>query len=115
MEGATMSNVSQVTDNTFESDVLQSKIPVMVDFWAPWCGPCQSVAKILDELAREYAGQARFVKINVDENPLAPTRYGVRGIPNLILFQNGKVEDQVVGAVPKSRLARAIERVIGQK
>ena len=109
-----MSEVSHVTDGTFESEVLQSKIPVLVDFWAPWCGPCRSIAPVVDELAGEYAGRVRFVKINVDENPVCPSRYGVRGIPNLILFKNSKVEEQIVGVVPKNRLVAAIEKVMVQ-
>ena len=107
-----MSEVSHVTDGTFESEVLQSKIPVLVDFWAPWCGPCRAIAPVVDKLAKEYADRVRFVKINVDENPVSPSRYSVRGIPNLILFKNSKVVDQIVGVVPKSRLIAAINRVV---
>ena len=105
-------NIVQVSDDTFESEVIQSSVPVLIDFWAPWCGPCRAIAPIVDQLADEYAGKLKIVKMNVDDNPRTPANYGVRGIPNLILFKNGKVEQQIVGAVPKAHLVKAISTVV---
>jgi thioredoxin len=107
-----MSNVTPVADDSFEREVLQSATPVLIDFWAPWCAPCRAIAPVVDEIAREYAGKLKVVKMNVDENPRTPSRYGVRGIPNLILFQGGQVKEQIVGAVPKSQLVKAIGNVV---
>jgi thioredoxin 1 len=105
-------NITAVTDDSFENDVLKSPLPVLIDFWAPWCGPCRAIAPIVDELAGEYAGKLKIVKMNVDDNPRTPARYGVRGIPNLILFKNGEVQQQIVGAVPKTHLVKAISTVV---
>lgn len=105
-------NIVQISDDTFESEVIQSSVPVLIDFWAPWCGPCRAIAPIVDQLADEYAGKLKIVKMNVDDNPRTPANYGVRGIPNLILFKNGKVEQQIVGAVPKAHLVKAISTVV---
>jgi thioredoxin 1 len=105
-------NIVQISDDTFESEVLKSPVPVLIDFWAPWCGPCRAIAPIVDQLADEYAGKLKIVKLNVDDNPRTPANYGVRGIPNLILFKNGKVEQQIVGAVPKAHLVKAISTVV---
>lgn len=105
-------NIVQISDDTFESEVLQSPVPVLIDFWAPWCGPCRAIAPIVDQLADEYAGKLKVVKMNVDDNPRTPANYGVRGIPNLILFKDGKVEQQIVGAVPKAHLVKAISTVV---
>jgi thioredoxin 1 len=107
-----MSAVQEVTDTTFETEVLKSSTPVLIDFWAPWCGPCRAIAPIVEELAGEYAGKLKVVKMNVDDNPGTPGRYGVRGIPNLILFKGGAVHEQIVGAVPKARLTRAIDSAV---
>ena len=89
----------QVTDATFESVVLKSDLPVLLDFWAPWCGPCRAVGPIIDELSTEYAGKVRIVKMNVDENPATPTKFGIRAIPTLVLFKNGETIEQITGAV----------------
>jgi thioredoxin 1 len=101
--------VLHVTDSNFESEVLKSDKPVLVDFWAPWCGPCRAIAPIVDELADEYAGRLKVVKMNVDDNPMTPARYGVRGIPNLLIIRGGQVKEQIVGAVPKAHLVRALQ------
>ena len=99
-----------VTDATFESEVLQSDVPVIVDFWAEWCGPCKQIAPALEEISSEMDGQVTIAKINIDENPQTPSTYGVRGIPTLMLFKNGEVADTKVGALPKSQLVQWIEQ-----
>lgn len=98
-----------VTDASFETDVLKSGEPVLVDYWAEWCGPCKMIAPILDEIAEEYAGKVRIAKLNIDENPQTPPKYGIRGIPTLMLFKNGNVEATKVGAVSKSQLTAFID------
>jgi len=98
------SSVKHITDASFEDDVLKAEAPVLVDFWAPWCGPCKMVAPVLDELARDYDGKVEVVKLNVDENPATAQQYGVRGIPTLILFEGGRIAEQIVGAVSRDRL-----------
>ena len=107
-----MATIMQVDDDNFEAEVLRSDIPVLIDFWAPWCGPCKSIAPVIEELARDYEGRLKVAKLNVDENPVTPSRYAVRGIPNLLILKGGTVKDQIVGAVPKSRLVQAIESVL---
>jgi thioredoxin 1 len=99
-----------VTDDTFEVDVLKSGAPVLVDFWAEWCGPCRAIAPSLEELGAEFAGKLDIVKVNIDENPLTPSQFGVRGIPTLILFKDGKPAATQVGAAPKSALKSWIEK-----
>jgi len=101
-----------VSDASFDADVLKSTVPVLIDFWAPWCGPCRAIAPIVDELAKEYAGKLKIVKMNVDDNPETPSKYGVRGIPNLLLIKDGQVRDQIIGAVPKAQLVKAITQVV---
>jgi len=102
--------VANVSDQSFEEDVLKSEQPTLVDFWAVWCGPCKMVAPVVEELANDYSGRVKFAKMNVDENMGTPGRYGIRGIPTLLLFKNGEVVDQIVGAVPKAKLKEMIDR-----
>ena len=105
-------NITQVADNDFDAEVLRAQLPVLIDFWAPWCGPCRAIAPVIEELAQAYAGKLKVTKMNVDENPVTPSRYGVRGIPNLLLIKDGTVKEQIVGAVPRARLVDAIEKVL---
>ncbi|MCC6764951.1 MAG: thioredoxin [Deltaproteobacteria bacterium] len=107
-----MADVQQVSDDTFQSEVLQASLPVLIDFWAPWCGPCRAIAPMVEELADTYSGKLKVVKMNVDDNQHTPQKYGVRGIPNLIIFKNGTVQEQIVGAVPKGQLVKAIDKVV---
>jgi thioredoxin 1 len=101
-----------VTDASFEQDVLKSETPVVVDFWAEWCGPCKQIGPALEEIAREMEGKVKIAKVNIDDNPNAPSRYGVRGIPTLLVFKNGEVVSNKVGAAPKSALQQWIESAI---
>lgn len=105
-------NVLTFTDDNFEKDVLQSDIPVLVDFWATWCAPCKAIAPLIDSVASEYAGRVKVGKVNVDDNPATPGKYGVRGIPTVILLKDGKVVDQVVGAIPKTQLEALIKKAL---
>ena len=105
--------VVQLTDDAFESEVNQSSVPVLVDFWASWCAPCKAISPLIDQLAEEYEGKVKICKLNVDENPATPGQFGVRGIPTLILFKDGQVADQVVGAVPKNQLEGMLKKAIG--
>ncbi len=102
-----------VTDDSFKQDVLESSGPVLVDFWAEWCGPCRMVAPILDDIAKEYAGKLTIAKVNIDENPSTPNDYAVRGIPTMMLFKDGKLLDTKVGALPKGQLKSWIASQIG--
>jgi len=107
-----MSQVVEGSDSNFDAEVLQSDVPVLVDFWAPWCVPCKQIAPVLDELATEYDGKIKVVKVNVDENKEAAIKYNVRGIPNLILFKGGEIQEQMVGFSAKQELANAIDKVV---
>ncbi|OGS92418.1 MAG: thioredoxin [Gallionellales bacterium GWA2_60_18] len=102
-------HINYVSDATFDAEVLQSPLPVLVDYWAEWCGPCRMIAPILDEIAQEYAGRLTVAKLNVDENQQTPQKYGIRGIPTLMLFKNGNIEATKVGAVSKSQLTAFID------
>jgi thioredoxin 1 len=107
-----MSTAAQVTDSTFKQEVLDSEIPVLVDFWAPWCGPCRMVAPVVDEISEQYDGQVKVVKVNTDDNPSVASQYGIRSIPTLMIFKGGQRVDMVVGAVPKTTLANTLEKYL---
>ncbi|BAW97587.1 thioredoxin [[Synechococcus] sp. NIES-970] len=105
-----MSKTAAVTDATFQEEVLESDVPVLVDFWAPWCGPCRMVAPVVEEIAEQYQDQIKVFKLNTDENPGVASEYGIRSIPTLMIFKGGKKVNMVVGAVPKTTLAAAIDK-----
>lgn len=107
-----MSKPIEVTDNSFQADVLENDLPVLVDFWAPWCGPCRMVAPVVDELAEEYDGKVAFYKLNTDENPGVATTYGIRSIPTLLVFKDGEVSGQIVGFRPKGDLAKRLDEAL---
>jgi thioredoxin 1 len=103
-------NIKEVSDSSFDGDILKSSVPVLVDFWAPWCGPCRSVAPIVDDLATQYAGKLKVAKINVDESTEVAMRYQITSIPTFILFKNGQVADRALGALPRSEFVKLIDR-----
>ena len=110
-----MAEPLKVDDTSFKSVVIEAKIPILVDFWAPWCAPCRSIAPVVDELAGEYAGRVGFAKVNVDENPKVATDYGVRSIPTLLIFKDGKPVAQIVGMRPKAELKKQLDSVLAGK
>ncbi len=105
-------NIVDISDNQFQKEVLESQEPVLVDFWATWCAPCRAIAPMLTELAGQYQGKLKFAKVNIDENQEIPQQFGIRSIPTLLLFKGGRVVDQIVGAVPKSKLEDALKKVV---
>ncbi|MBI2486656.1 MAG: thioredoxin [Deltaproteobacteria bacterium] len=102
----------ELSDSTFETEVIKSETPVLVDFWAPWCGPCRMIAPVVEEIATSYTGRLKVGKVNVDDNQEITMKYGIRSIPTLILFKNGKAVDQIIGAVPKSEIERIIKKAL---
>ena len=107
-----MTTATPVTDSSFKQEVLESDVPVLVDFWAPWCGPCRMVAPVVEEIAGQYEGLIKVVKVNTDENPNVASQYGIRSIPTLMIFKGGQRVDMVVGAVPKTTLANTLEKYL---
>jgi thioredoxin 1 len=105
-------SAAAVTDSSFQEEVLDSPVPVLVDFWAPWCGPCRMVAPVVEEISAQYEGQLKVVKVNTDENPNVASQYGIRSIPTLMIFKGGQKVDMVVGAVPKTTLANTLEKYL---
>ena len=104
-------SVLEINDDNFDSEVLQSDKPVLVDFWAPWCGPCKAIGPIIEDLAEKFNEKIKFAKCNVDNNPVTPSKYGIRSIPTLIFFNKGSIEEQVVGLVAKSKLEEIINKI----
>jgi len=104
--------IMEIDDDSFDREVLKSDVPVMVDFWAPWCGPCKAIGPIVEDLAEVYGDKVKFTKVNVDENPVAPSKYGIRAIPTLIFFKDGESADQITGMVAKAKLENAIKGLL---
>ncbi len=104
--------VSEVNDSSFDREVLQSEQPVLVDFWAAWCGPCKALAPIVDEVAKDFSGQLKVMKMDVDRNSATPARFNIRGIPALLLFKDGKLADQIVGYVPKDQITKSVSKLM---
>lgn len=107
-----MGKALPLTDSDFETEVTRSSVPVLVDFWATWCGPCQTMGPIVDNVAEEYEGRVKVMKMNVDQNPLTPSKFGIRGIPTLLLFKGGQVVDRIVGAVAKTAVENLLKKVV---
>jgi thioredoxin len=105
-------NILDVSDSTFDSEVLKSEIPVLVDFWAPWCGPCKAIGPVIEEISKDYEGKVKFLKCNVDDNPATPGNYGIRAIPTLLLFKGGEKLDQIVGMVDKAKIEETLNKSI---
>lgn len=105
-------SVSDITDPVFTTEVSESEIPVLIDFWAPWCGPCKALSPVVEEISRDYEGRVKVGKVNVDENPETTMKYSIRSIPTLIVFKDGEVSDQIVGAVPKDEIEKVLEKVL---
>jgi thioredoxin 1 len=104
--------IMEIDDSTFKSEVLEADSPVLVDFWAPWCGPCKAIGPVLDELSQSFGEQIKFTKCNVDNSPVTPGKYGIRSIPTLILFKNGEIVDQITGMVAKTRIEETLKKAI---
>lgn len=104
--------ILELEDSTFEAEVLKSEKPVLVDFWAPWCGPCKAIAPVVEDLAKHYAGKVKFAKCNVDNNPVTPGKYGIKAIPTLIFFKDGNVVNQITGMVAKAKLEEALQKLL---
>jgi thioredoxin 1 len=104
--------IKEIEDSSFDTEVMKSDKPVVVDFWAPWCGPCKAIGPILDELATTYGGKVKFTKCNVDDNPITPGKFGIKAIPTLIFFKDGEVTDQITGMVAKGKLEEALNNVL---
>ena len=105
-------NIVEISDGSFEAEVMKAEKPVMVDFWAPWCGPCKAIGPVIEDLAKSFGDRIKFAKCNVDENPITPGKFGIKAIPTLIFFKDGAVVDQITGMVAKSRLEETLNRVI---
>ena len=105
-------NVIEVVDSEFDEEVIQSELPVLIDFWAPWCGPCRALAPVIDEISKDYEGRVKVGKVNVDENPEITMKFSIRSIPTLIAFKNGEVSDQIIGAVPKSEIEKVLDKTL---
>ena len=105
-------NILNVNDDSFDEDVLNSDTPVLIDYWAEWCGPCRMIGPIVEEIANEYAGRIKVGKMNVDLNPVVPPQFGIRSIPSLLIFKDGAVSDQIVGAVPKKNITEVLDKVL---
>lgn len=105
--------VAEITDPVFTAEVYESEVPVLIDFWAPWCGPCRALSPVVEEISRDYEGRVKVGKVNVDENPETTMKYRIRSIPTLIVFKDGEVSDQIVGAVPKDEIEKALEKALG--
>ncbi len=106
------SNIVEVVDSAFDKEVTESEVPVLVDFWAPWCGPCRALSPVIEELSNDYEGSVKVGKVNVDENPQTTMKFRIRSIPTLIVFKNGEVAEQIVGAVPKSEIEKVLNKTL---
>ncbi|MFH2219500.1 MAG: thioredoxin [Pseudomonadota bacterium] len=104
--------IMEIDDSNFDAEVLQADMPVMVDFWAPWCGPCRAIGPVIEELAGAFGDRVKFTKVNVDDNPVTPGKFGIKSIPTLIFFKQGKVKDQIVGIVAKSKLEETLNKIL---